>query len=151
MPFLPTTTAIFCVRISMTSLANMDTRKMCWRMSGSVKIGIFLVPSSAPAPETVHMYGYSLNSHCLLPKRELGNTILTEAMERYGRMTFKSYDRFFPNQDRLPEVVSGIWWHCHYKESTQRRKQRICKREFYSLRGPVGLSTSDKTDFRNND
>lgn len=70
MPFLPTTTAIFCVRISMTSLANMDTRKMCWRMSGSVKIGIFLVPSSAPAPETVHMYGYSLNSHCLLPKRE---------------------------------------------------------------------------------
>lgn len=47
-----------------------DTRKMCWRMSGSVKIGIFLVPSSAPAPETVHMYGYSLNSHCLLPKRE---------------------------------------------------------------------------------
>ena len=44
--------------------------KMCWRMSGSVKIGIFLVPSSAPAPETVHMYGYSLNSHCLLPKRE---------------------------------------------------------------------------------
>ena len=37
------------------------------------------------------------------------------------------------------------------RESTQRRKQRICKREFYSLRGPVGLSTSDKTDFRNND
>ena len=87
--------------------------------------------------------------------RRLGNTILTEAMERYGRMTFKSYDRFFPNQDRLPEggfgnlVESGGI--AITRESTQRRKQRICKREFYSLRGPVGLSTSDKTDFRNND
>lgn len=60
---LQTTPAIICVRISMTSLANMDIRKMCWHMSGSVKIGIFLVPSNAPAPETVHMYGYSLNSH----------------------------------------------------------------------------------------
>ena len=39
--------------------------------------------------------------------RKLGNTILTEAMERNGRMTFKSYDRFFPNQDRLPEGGFG--------------------------------------------
>lgn len=39
--------------------------------------------------------------------RRLGNTILTEAMERYGQMTFKSYDRFFPNQDRLPEGGLG--------------------------------------------
>ena len=31
--------------------------------------------------------------------RRLGNAILTEAMEREGRMSFKSYDRFFPNQD----------------------------------------------------
>jgi len=31
--------------------------------------------------------------------RCLGNAILTEAMEREGRMSFKSYDRFFPNQD----------------------------------------------------
>ena len=28
-------------------------------------------------------------------------------MERYGRMTFRSYDRFFPNQDRLPEGGFG--------------------------------------------
>ena len=39
--------------------------------------------------------------------RRLGNTILTEAMERSGWMTFKSYDRFFPNQDRLPEGGFG--------------------------------------------
>lgn len=31
--------------------------------------------------------------------RRLGNAILTEATEREGRMSFKSYDRFFPNQD----------------------------------------------------
>lgn len=39
--------------------------------------------------------------------RRLGNAILTEATERYGRMNFKSYDRFFPNQDRLPEGGFG--------------------------------------------
>lgn len=34
--------------------------------------------------------------------RCLGNAILTETMEREGRMSFKSYDRFFPNQDFMP-------------------------------------------------
>ena len=34
--------------------------------------------------------------------RRLGNAILTEAMERESRMSFKSYDRFFPNQDFMP-------------------------------------------------
>ncbi len=39
--------------------------------------------------------------------RRLGNTVLTAAMEREGRMSFKSYDRFFPNQDFLPEGGFG--------------------------------------------
>ena len=39
--------------------------------------------------------------------RRLGNAILTEAMNRDGRMSFNSYDRFFPNQDRLPEGGFG--------------------------------------------
>ena len=39
--------------------------------------------------------------------RKLGNTILTEAMKLNGRITFDSYDRFFPNQDRLPEGGFG--------------------------------------------
>nr|WP_303661596.1 DEAD/DEAH box helicase family protein [Bacteroides intestinalis] len=34
--------------------------------------------------------------------RCLGNAIMTEAMERDGRLSFKSYDRFFPNQDFMP-------------------------------------------------
>lgn len=39
--------------------------------------------------------------------RLMGNAILTEAMERDGRMSFKSYDRFFPNQDYMPEGGFG--------------------------------------------
>lgn len=39
--------------------------------------------------------------------RRLGNAILTEAMEREDRMSFKSYDRFFPNQDFTPEGGFG--------------------------------------------
>ena len=39
--------------------------------------------------------------------RRLGNAILTEAMNREGRMSFQSYDRFFPNQDQLPDGGLG--------------------------------------------
>ena len=38
--------------------------------------------------------------------RQLGNALLTEAMRRDGCISFKSYDRFFPNQDQLP--VGGL-------------------------------------------
>ena len=39
--------------------------------------------------------------------RKLGFAILTEATNRNGRISFKSYDRFFPNQDQLPEGGLG--------------------------------------------
>lgn len=39
--------------------------------------------------------------------RKLGNIILTEAMKRNGRITFDSYDRFFPNQDKVLEGGFG--------------------------------------------
>ncbi len=39
--------------------------------------------------------------------RRLGNAILTEAMNRDARLNFKSYDRFFPNQDTLPDGGFG--------------------------------------------
>ncbi len=39
--------------------------------------------------------------------RRLGNAVLTEAMNRDGRMAFESYDRFFPNQDQMPEGSFG--------------------------------------------
>lgn len=39
--------------------------------------------------------------------RRLGYCILTEATSRCGKMSFKSYDRFIPNQDFLPEGGFG--------------------------------------------
>lgn len=39
--------------------------------------------------------------------RQMGYAILTEAMNREGKMSFKSYDRFFPNQDFMPEGGFG--------------------------------------------
>ena len=39
--------------------------------------------------------------------RKLGNAILTEAMSCDAHLSFKSYDRFFPNQDTLPEGGLG--------------------------------------------
>ncbi len=39
--------------------------------------------------------------------RRLGYAVLNEAMNHNGRMSFKSYDRFFPNQDTLPEGGLG--------------------------------------------
>lgn len=39
--------------------------------------------------------------------RKLGYAILTEATNRNGKMSFKSYDRFIPNQDFLPEGGLG--------------------------------------------
>ena len=39
--------------------------------------------------------------------RKLGKSILTEAMNKDTRLSFKSYDRFFPNQDTLPEGGFG--------------------------------------------
>lgn len=39
--------------------------------------------------------------------RKLGNAILTEATKLNARLNFKSYDRFFPNQDRMPEGGFG--------------------------------------------
>ena len=39
--------------------------------------------------------------------RRLGNAILTGAMNKNGKIGFKSYDRFFPNQDMLREGGLG--------------------------------------------
>jgi len=39
--------------------------------------------------------------------RQLGNVILTGAMNNNGRVSFKSYDRFFPNQDYMPDGGFG--------------------------------------------
>jgi len=39
--------------------------------------------------------------------RQMGTFLLTETMERYPNLGFESYDRFFPNQDTLPQGGFG--------------------------------------------
>ena len=39
--------------------------------------------------------------------RKLGSGILTKAMEKRGELSFKSYDRLFPNQDTMPDGGFG--------------------------------------------
>mgnify|MGYP006948510399 FL=1 len=81
---------------------------MCWLSLPFVGIGEFRTVSNVHAPVTGRMYGYfSKNPVAAGKARKLGNAILTEAMKRNGHITFNSYDRFFPNQDRMPEGGFG--------------------------------------------
>lgn len=54
-----------------------------------------------------HVWIFFEASVLAVKARRLGNSILTEAMNRNGKIGFKSYDRFFPNQDTLPEGGLG--------------------------------------------
>ena len=54
-----------------------------------------------------HVWIFFDNPVLAVKARRLGNAILTEAMSRNGKISFKSYDRFFPNQDTMPEGGLG--------------------------------------------
>lgn len=54
-----------------------------------------------------HVWIFFEDSLTAIKARKLGNAILTEAMNRDGRISLKSYDRIFPNQDYLPEGGLG--------------------------------------------
>ena len=54
-----------------------------------------------------HVWIFFETSVLAVKARRLGNAILTEAMSRNGKISFKSYDRFFPNQDTMPEGGLG--------------------------------------------
>ena len=54
-----------------------------------------------------HIWIFFAESIPALQARKLGNAILNEAMRRKGTLSFKSYDRLFPNQDTLPEGGLG--------------------------------------------
>ena len=54
-----------------------------------------------------HVWIFFDNPVLAVKARRLGNAILTEAMSRNGKISFKSYDRFFPNQDTMPEGRLG--------------------------------------------
>ena len=54
-----------------------------------------------------HVWVFFDNPIAASKARRLGNVIMTEAMQKDARLSFKSYDRFFPNQDNLPEGGFG--------------------------------------------
>lgn len=54
-----------------------------------------------------HVWIFFKEPLAAIKARKLGNAILTEAMNRDGRVSLKSYDRFFPSQDYLPEGGLG--------------------------------------------
>jgi DNA primase small subunit len=54
-----------------------------------------------------HVWIFFKEPLAAIKARKLGNAILTEAMNRDGRVSLKSYDRVFPSQDYLPEGGLG--------------------------------------------
>ena len=49
-----------------------------------------------------HVWVFFASSTPAIKARKLGNAILSEAMSREARVSLRSYDRLFPNQDTLP-------------------------------------------------
>lgn len=54
-----------------------------------------------------HVWVFFEDAIAAYKARLLGKSILAEAMNRDVRLSFKSYDRFFPNQDILPDGGLG--------------------------------------------
>lgn len=54
-----------------------------------------------------HVWVFFDSAIAAVKARRLGKSILSEAMNKDVHLSFKSYDRFFPNQDTLPEGGLG--------------------------------------------
>ncbi|MDO4546148.1 MAG: hypothetical protein Q4C25_08320 [Bacillota bacterium] len=57
--------------------------------------------------EGAHIWIFFTENISAALARRLGSSILTYTMESRGDISFDSYDRFFPNQDRMPEGGFG--------------------------------------------
>lgn len=54
-----------------------------------------------------HIWVFFDTAIAAIKARRLGKSILSEAMNKEVHLSFKSYDRFFPNQDTLPDGGFG--------------------------------------------
>ena len=54
-----------------------------------------------------HVWVFFDTAIAAIKARRLGKSILSEAMNKEVHLSFKSYDRFFPNQDTLPDGGLG--------------------------------------------
>lgn len=73
-----------------------------------VRAGIYHTLLSVLVQAMAPMSGYSLRLLCWQSKlAEWAMLSSRKPMNRNGKIDFKSYDRFFPNQDTLPEGGLG--------------------------------------------
>ena len=73
--------------------------------------------------------------------RRLGAHILTETMEYRPDIGLDSYDRFFPNQDTLPQGGFGKSDRVAAAESSKKgREQRLCRHTVPAVCRSVGIS-----------
>ena len=54
-----------------------------------------------------HVWVFFESAIAAIKARRLGKSVLSEAMNKEIHLSFKSYDRFFPNQDTLPDGGLG--------------------------------------------
>ena len=86
---------------------------------------IFLSQSNGHDPEKAVMYGFSLQTDCLLRlARKFGTALLTFSMSRRHEIQFKSYDRLFPSQDTMPKGGLGSLIALPFQKAARKKTNR---------------------------
>ena len=85
----------------------MAIRLMYWLCEGLQVMGDTLLYGTFRSGNGAHVWIFFGQPVPVVKARKLGFALLTHAMERDVKLTFKSYDRLFPNQDYLPEGGLG--------------------------------------------
>lgn len=72
-----------------------------------MEFGIPLAIERSRSGNGAHAWFFFENSISATQARKLGSALLTYSMSKRHEITFKSYDRFFPNQDIMPKGGLG--------------------------------------------
>ena len=70
-------------------------------------LGVESVLERSQSGHGIHLWVFFEEKIKASDARKIANYVLTEAMDRYGGFDFKSYDRVFPNQDKLDKDGYG--------------------------------------------
>jgi superfamily II DNA or RNA helicase len=76
-------------------------REVCWEFDFSIAI------ERSRSGKGAHAWIFFEKPIAASLARKLGSALLTYAMNKRHEITFKSYDRFFPNQDTMPKGGLG--------------------------------------------
>ena len=72
-----------------------------------VEAGLHLAMERSRSGNGIHFWLFFSESIPARTARKLGSSLITRAMRNHHEMTFKTYDRMFPNQDTLPKGGFG--------------------------------------------